>query len=259
MNILVTNDDGIRAPGIEALAEAAMPFGNISVIAPDSNRSACGHHKSLGTPLRVDPFPFPLPVPAFQTDGSPSDCTALAGLGFLDHPIDLVLSGFNPTCNVGLDITYSGTVTAALEAPIWGMSGIAFSFDAHKKINGAIDFTTPKKVAADVLKTFIGKQLPPYTILNVNIPDIPYEEIKGFQITRSGNCVYNDVLVRCEDPFHRPYYWFGGDFPTRALEPGMDSRAVADGYVSVTPLRLDLTAYSLMDEISQWNWEKTGE
>lgn len=254
MNIVVTNDDGIHAPGIRALAEAAMSVGKTVVLAPEKNWSCSGHQKTLGRPMRIEKVDFFPGIDAYATDGGPSDCAALAGLGFFDFPIDLVLSGINPTSNLGLDTTYSGTVTSALEATVWGLRGIAFSINAGRKKQSEIDFSAAKKIIVEVINEFMKRELPPYSILNVNIPNLPYEAIKGYKVTREGTRTYKDELIRNVDPFGRPYYWFGGDPPISGMEEGSDSGELAKGFVSVTPLTLDLTAHHLIDPVSNWNW-----
>lgn len=261
MNILITNDDGITEPGLLALAEAAAAFGNVYVIAPDSNRSACGHQKTLRRPMRVDPVSYTHGIPAWKTDGSPSDCAALGILGFLgsDIKVDLVLSGINPTCNLAQDLTYSGTVTAALEAAIWDLPGIAFSLDCPKKKPHEIDFVPAKAVIRDVLSAALRNGIPAQNILNVNIPDLPYEKISGYRVTHCGRTRYRDILVSCVDPFGRPYYWFGGEPPAWEPIPGSDTEAVSQGFVSVTPIRANLTDVSSIGTVASWNLEKREE
>ncbi|MHC1772503.1 MAG: 5'/3'-nucleotidase SurE [Flexilinea sp.] len=259
IEIVVTNDDGINAPGIRALVEAAKEIGNVTVIAPDKNWSASGHQKALGRPLRVEQVSFPGGIPAFSTDGGPSDCTALAGLGFLKKRIDLILTGINPTANVSRDITYSGTVTSALEATIWDMRGIAFSINASELKPDQIDFTIAKKVVVHTVKTFLNHELPPFTILNVNIPYVSNRQIQGYKITREGSRFYRDELVSCVDPFGRPYYWFGGLPPYGDEDEGTDCGEISRGFVSITPVHLDLTAYETMESIRNWEWEEKGE
>lgn len=261
MNILVTNDDGITEPGLFALAETAMAFGDVYIIAPDSNRSACGHQKTLRRPMRVDPISYAYGLPAWKTDGSPSDCAALGILGFLgpDIKVDIVLSGINPTCNLAQDLTYSGTVTAALEAAIWDLPAVAFSLDCPKKKPSEIDFTAAKAVIQDVLRAALWNGIPTRNILNVNIPDLPYEAIAGYRVTSCGRTRYRDVLVSCTDPFGRPYYWFGGEPPSWESVPGSDTEAVAQGYVSLTPLHADLTDVASFETLTSWNVQKSTE
>ena len=255
MNIVITNDDGINAPGIKALAKAAASFGDVTVIAPEKNWSACGHYKTLGRPLRAVKADFPGGIPAWAIDGSPSDCTALAGLGFLEKKIDLVLSGINPTPNLGEDISYSGTVTAALESIFWEMKGAAFSLDCAGIDPKKIDFSGAEKAVKNVIRMVLTHEIPPHTILNVNIPYLPYEEMKGIRVGRCCERTYNDVLVRNIDPFGKPYYWFGGDPPSGSLVPGTDLCDMKTGFISVAPLHMDMTAYQRMKEVSDWNWE----
>ena len=255
MHIVITNDDGIRAPGIHALAKAARKLGRVTVIAPDSNCSACGHNKALGRPLRLDPWDFPEADKAWVTDGSPSDCAAFAGLKFTETPADLLLSGINPTPNLGHDITYSGTVMAAAEAAIWGLPAAAFSIDCAGEKPESIDFSVIETVLPRIVKQLTEHPLPQLTILNVNMPCLPGGQIRGFKMTRCCDRIYNDYLVRCTDPFGRPYYWFGGDPPESVPEEGTDGQALADGYVSVTPVHQDLTAYKLLEQMSSWKWE----
>ena len=192
---------------------------------------------------------------ALAADGAPSDCVALAVLGLLPNKIDLVVSGINPNANLGHDVTYSGTVTAAMEAAIWGLPGVAVSLDYEEYGQGSLDFGPAARVAHKVVARVIDQGLPKDTLLNVNVPDLPEEHIKGIKITRQGLRVYRDLLVSREDPRGRPYYWIGGDAPTGVPEDGTDFGALAEGYVSVTPLHLDLTAYRAMEELAGWRWE----
>jgi len=256
MHILVTNDDGVTAPGLLALAEAAKPFGKVSIIAPDKNWSVTGHSKTLNHPLRAVRTSLHNGMPAFACDGSPADCVSLGYLGFLDEPVDLVLSGINPNANLSHDITYSGTVTAAMEAVVAGITGLAFSLDRPNGSHGEVDFKPAASIAARVIEKCLNRKFPPFTLLNVNIPYLPLEEIKGFKITRQGTRVYRDKLVSRLDPMNRPYYWIGGEPPSGIPEDGTDIGELANGYVSVTPLHLDLTAHDFMPALNQWGWEK---
>ncbi|MBR6090008.1 MAG: 5'/3'-nucleotidase SurE [Anaerolineaceae bacterium] len=256
MHIVITNDDGIRAPGIHALAKAAREFGKVTVIAPDKNWSVCGHSKAIGRPLRLDPYEFPEADAAWVSDGSPSDCAAFAGLGFLEEPVDMLLSGINPTPNLGQDATYSGTVMAAAEATFWGLNAAAFSIDCPRIKQELIDFGPAVRVLPKIIAYLSQNKLPPFTLLNVNCPSVPAEEIRGIRMTRFGTRIYKDVLIRETDPFGRPYYWFGGDPPESVEEEGTDGRVMKEGYVSITPIHQDMTAYSLLDELQSLDWEK---
>jgi 5'-nucleotidase len=249
MNILVTNDDGVTAPGLMALAQAMQPFGDIYILAPDRNWSGGGHVKTLDRPLRVKETHLEDGVTAFASDGAPSDCVALALLGYFNEKFDLVVSGINPMPNLGHDVTYSGTVTAAMEAVIWGVPGIAFSLGSVENGLTAVDYQDAARMARLVVEASLPHKLPTGILLNVNIPLLPIGQIKGFRVTRQGLRVYHDRLDRRVDPRGRPYYWIGGDAPTGVPEDDSDIGALAEGYVSITPIQLDLTAYPAMSEI----------
>lgn len=253
MHILVTNDDGVTAPGLLALAQEMRRLGEVTVLAPDHNWSASGHVKTMERPLRVRETKLADGSPALTTDGAPSDCVALALLGVVQEKIDLVVSGINPNANIGHDVTYSGTVTAAMEAVISDVPGIAVSLDSNPG-HGELDYVPAARIAARVASQVIANLLPEGVLLNVNVPCLPEEQIKGIQITRQGLRVYHDALDARKDPRGRPYYWIGGEFPTGVAEDGTDFGALAEGYVSITPLQLDLTAYKALDKLKAWQW-----
>lgn len=254
MHILVTNDDGVTAPGLLALAQEMRKLGNVTVFAPDKNWSASGHVKTMERPLRVRETLLADGTPAFTSDGAPSDCVALALLGFIVEKVDLVVSGINPHANIGHDITYSGTVTAAMEAVITGVKGIAVSLDSPDGFKGLLDYSTSAVVARRVVEKVIADGLPKDVVVNVNVPYLKEDELKGFMITRQGLRVYRDVLDTRNDPRGRPYYWIGGESPTGVDEPGTDFGALQAGYVSITPLQLDLTNYKSMDVLGKWEF-----
>jgi 5'/3'-nucleotidase len=254
MHILVTNDDGVMAPGLLALVQEMRSLGKVSVLAPDRNWSASGHVKTLERPLRVKEVLLADGSKALASDGAPSDCVALAVLGLLPEPLDLVVSGINPYANLGHDVTYSGTVTAAMEAAISGVPAMAVSLDTPDTYSGALDYGPAARVARRIAARVLEAGLQKDTFLNVNVPFLPDEQIGGILVTRQGLRVYRDSLVRREDPRGRPYYWIGGDAPTGVPEEGTDFGALAAGQVSVTPLHLDLTAYSAVEALSSWNW-----
>lgn len=256
MNILVTNDDGVTAPGLLALAQVLRHLGKVTVLAPDRNWSGSGHVKTLDRPLRVKETRLQDGSMAWASDGAPSDCVALALLGFVDEKFDLIVSGINPMPNLGHDVTYSGTVTAAMEAVIWGVPGIAVSLGSIE--NGLLvsDYAPAAHLARKVVEAAVQYGLPAGTLLNVNVPLLPEDQIKGFRVTRQGLRVYRDRLDQRIDPRGRPYYWIGGDTPTGFPEEGTDVGALAEGYASVTPLHLDLTAYSTIETIRSWNLQK---
>jgi len=253
MHILVTNDDGILTPGLLALAQAVRPLGKVTVLAPDRNWSASGHVKTLDRPLRVREAILADGTSALQSDGAPSDCVALALLGLVEK-VDLVVSGINPNANLGHDVTYSGTVTAAMEAVITGIPGLAFSLNSPEGFVGTLDYSGAAEVAQRVTREVITNSAPKDTLLNVNIPYLKASEFKGYMITRQGLRVYRDALDKRLDPRGRPYYWIGGEFPTWISEEGTDVGAVADGYVSITPLQLDLTDYKIIDTLKSWKF-----
>jgi len=254
MHILVTNDDGVNAPGLLALAQSMRELGTVTVLAPDRNWSASGHVKTLDRPLRVKDALLADGTLALASDGAPSDCVALAVLGLLTDPVDLVVSGINPGLNVGHDLTYSGTVTAAMEGAISGLPSVSVSLDAPHLVEGAVNFSAAATVAKWVVAQVIEHGLPAATLLNVNVPYLPIEQIGGVKITRQGLRIYRDVLVRREDPRGRPYFWIGGDAPGGVPEEGTDFGALSAGFVSVTPVQLDLTAHSLMEQMGSWTW-----
>ncbi len=254
MHILVTNDDGVQAPGLLALVQEMRHLGKVTVFAPDRNWSASGHVKTMERPLRVNTVQLADGTPAYATDGAPSDCVALAALGLIPERFDLVVSGINPRENIGHDITYSGTVTAAMEAVITaGVPGVAISLEAPPG-NGQPDFGPAARVARRIVTTVMEHGLPPGVLLNVNVPHLPESQWKGILVTRQGLRVYRDALEKRLDPRGRPYYWIGGEEPTGIPEEGTDFGALKAGYVSVTPLQLDLTDYRTLEHMKQWRW-----
>jgi 5'-nucleotidase len=246
MHILVTNDDGVQAPGLLALAQAMKAIGKVTILAPDRNWSGAGHVKTLDHPLRVSETQMADGTPALMSDGAPSDCVALALLGVVEN-VDLVVSGINPYSNIGHDVTYSGTVTAA------GVPGLAFSLAAQDNHSGGLpDYKPAAQVAEQVAKKVIDEGLPEGVLLNVNFPYLT--EFKGYLITRQGLRVYRDELDERIDPRGVPYYWIGGEEPTGVDEPGTDFGALQAGYVSITPLQLDLTAREAMEVLKSWSF-----
>jgi 5'-nucleotidase len=260
MHILVSNDDGIGAPGIMALARAVQPFGKVTVVAPKNNQSATGHRKTMHKPLRITPVPFGLDgIEAYATSEAPSDSVAVALLGFVKEPIDLVVSGINRGANMGQDLTYSGTVSAAFEAVIWQVPAIAFSLAGADE---DADYSAASVIARQVVGLGLHRRLPPLTLLNVNIPALPLDQIKGFKIVRQGLREYNDELIMRNDPYGKPYYWIGGAAPTGdTTEEGTDLWATHKGYVSITPIHMDMTNHAMLQEMANWQLDslKPGE
>jgi 5'-nucleotidase len=255
-HILVTNDDGVMAPGLFALVKEMRQIGKVTVLAPDRNWSGGGHVKTLDRALRVREALLADDTVAYASDGAPSDCVALATLGYVKEKIDLVVSGINVGANLGHDVTYSGTVTAAMEAVIAGVPGIAVSLEVPEGYLAGIDFGPAAQAARMVARNVIKQGLPPEILLNVNVPFLRDDQIKGFRLTRQGLRVYHSRLDERVDPRDRPYYWIGGDAPTGVPERGTDIGALAEGFISITPLQLDLTAYRVLPDLSSWQWQE---
>ena len=253
MHILVTNDDGVHAPGLLALAQEMRNLGEVTILAPDRNWSASGHVKTMERPLRVKETRLSDGSSALASDGAPSDCVALALLGVVEKKIDLVVSGINPNANIGHDVTYSGTVTAAMEAVIAGTPGVAVSLDS---LPGQIDldYAPSARMAALVVRQAMLNGIPRGVLLNVNVPGCPESQLKGLLVTRQGLRVYRDALDSRLDPRGKPYYWIGGDYPTGVDEEGTDFGALKAGYVSITPLQLDLTSRTSLESMKNWHW-----
>lgn len=254
-HILVTNDDGVLAPGLLALAQEMRRLGRVSILAPDRNWSGGGHVKTLDRALRVREFLLADGTTGYGSDGAPSDCVALAILGYFKEPVDLVVSGINVGANLGHDVTYSGTVTAAMEAVIMGVPGVAVSLETLDGHIGQVDYGPAARAAAKIVRQVIENALPQEILLNVNVPFLPEEKMRGICLTRQGLRVYHSRLDERTDPRNRPYYWIGGDAPTGVPERGTDVGALAEGFVSVTPLQLDMTAYRTLTDLNTWTWD----
>jgi 5'-nucleotidase len=245
--ILVSNDDGFRSDGIVALAESLRSLGTVYVVAPDRERSAAGHSLTLSHPLRVEKVGHRV----YAVDGTPTDCVNLAVNGILrKKKIDLLVSGINKGANMGDDITYSGTVSAAMEGTLLGIPSIAVSLVSRNHFR----FEAAAKFAAQVAHKVLRRRLPKDTLLNVNLPNVPLEEIQGVKITRQGKRVYGEAVVEKRDPRGRKYYWIGGDTLDRHDIPGSDLEAVEQNYISITPIHLDLTHYESLRTLKRWKW-----
>lgn len=247
MHILVTNDDGISAPGIKALAEALQEMGRVTVVAPDRERSAAGHSLTLHSPLRV----FELREGWYAVDGTPTDCVNMGIHSLLDTPPDMVVSGINHGANMGDDITYSGTVAAAMEANLMGIPAVAVSLATFGPTE---HFPDAAKAALNIVRELARNGLPPDTFINVNVPDLPYSDIKSPVVTRQGKRSFVGKIVDKVDPRGRKYYWIGSEEPTLMDDDGTDFHAVGLGHISVTPLHLDLTNYRSMEAIRKWGF-----
>lgn len=252
--ILITNDDGVHAPGLLALKQALEGLGTLLVLAPERNWSASGHNKTMHEPLRVNRARLADGSEANACTGGPADCVALAALGVFDTPIDLVVAGVNHGHNMGNDITYSGTVACALEATINGVPGIAVStaFPPVGKAEPSEVQHVAGRVGAMVARAVLENGLPQGTLLNVNVPGVVWSALRGVEITRLGVRTYDDRLLRREDPYGRTYYWLGGGIAVDQPDDGTDVGAVMNNIVSVTPIGLDMTDYTSLDTLRTW-------
>jgi len=240
--ILVSNDDGIHSAGLTALADALEPFGEVVVVAPDREQSACSHALTLHRPLRIDE----IRPRRFTVDGTPTDCVNLAVNAILDRRPSLLVSGINRGANLGDDVTYSGTVSAAMEGTLLGIPSIAMSLVGR----GPYDFTTAAAFAARLAASVLARGLPPDTLLNVNVPDTAAGVTPSAVLaTRMGRRRYGDAIVEKLDPRGRKYYWIGGEDVPFVAEEGTDFHAVHNGRISVTPIHLDLTNYRALESL----------
>ncbi len=239
--ILVTNDDGIQAHELAALVGALERVGEVWVFAPDRQQSAVGHGVSLHHPLRVTT----VQERWHMVDGTPTDCVMLAVRGLLKRRPDLVVSGINPGANLGDDVTYSGTVAGAYEGMLLGIPSFAVSDVSYEPTCLASSATFAEKLARSIL----ADGLPKDTVLNVNVPDVPYDQIKGVAVTRMGRRDYQDEILTRHDPRGGTYYWIGGGEPAHVKDPGTDFEAIENDAISVTPLHRDLTNYAAVEEL----------
>lgn len=247
--ILISNDDGIRAVGIKALAEAMVDIGDCYVVAPSEEQSGVSHAITIRHPVRAHAVPFDVggqSLTAFSVDGTPVDCVKLAIDQLLPRTPDLVVSGINQGPNAAINTIYSGTVSAALEGAILGIDAIAFSLNAWK----GGDFSAGRASIQHVVKSVLANNLPDGVLLNVNIPDLPADEIKGIKVTRQAESRWQESFVERIDPMNKPYYWIAGEFVDLDNKDDTDLAALKSGYVSVTPVRPDLTAHDLIEGLN---------
>ena len=244
MHILLSNDDGYLAEGLTALANALRKHADISVVAPDRNRSAASNSLTLEMPLRA----YTADNGFIKVDGTPTDCVHLAITGFLDKEPDMVFAGINHGSNLGDDVLYSGTVAAATEGRFLGLPAVAISLVGSNPSH----FDTAGQVAVTLLKQLINNPLPKDTILNVNVPDVAIKDLKGYQATRLGQRHKSEPVVKSEDPRGRIIYWVGPPGAEQDAGPGTDFYAINAGYVSVTPLQIDLTWYERINALKAW-------
>ncbi len=254
MRILITNDDGIEAEGLHALVRACERVGEVAVVAPHHDRSASGHSITLHKPLRATEAKIPgSRAAAWAATGTPADCVVLAVYGLLPARPDVVLCGINLGPNIGHDLTYSGTVSGAMEAAILGIPAIAVSLDAERDPRYEVAAAFAAALAEEVHR----RGMPPDALLNVNVPNLEVGQIRGVRVTRQSGGRYRSRLERRTDPRGRPYYWIAGErtAPEEA-EPGTDSHALRQGFVSVTPLQMDLTHPTLLSSLPGWDLER---
>ncbi len=248
MHILISNDDGILAPGLEYLAEACRTVAQVTVVAPDREQSGTSHSLTMHRPLRA----AQRPDGAYQVDGTPTDCVLLALGELLPERPDFLFSGINHGPNMGEDVLYSGTVAAAMEGVTLGVPGVAISLagsnpDQLKTYRPLLASLVEQITAVDVF--------PQNTILNINLPDLPGDQVKGIKVTTLGSRYFSESLTRMQDPWGRDIYWIGGGTITWTGGEDSDHRAVAEGFISLTPLHMDLTNYSLIETVREWNLE----
>ncbi|SMF95777.1 5'-nucleotidase /3'-nucleotidase /exopolyphosphatase [Methylomagnum ishizawai] len=244
MHILLSNDDGYAAEGLAALAQALKPLADLTVVAPERNRSGASNSLTLDRPLRVGKAHNGF----LKVDGTPTDCVHLAITGLLEREPDMVFAGINHGANLGDDVIYSGTVAAATEGRFLGLPAVAISLAG----NNPSHFDTAGRVAVALLKRIEAQPLPPDTLLNVNVPDLPWDSLKGFRSTRLGQRHKAEPVVRTSDPRGREIYWVGCAGPEQDAGPGTDFHAIRHHYVSVTPLQIDLTRYESLDPLGDW-------
>jgi 5'-nucleotidase len=250
MRILLSNDDGILARGLAVLEQACLPLGELHVVAPDREQSATSHSLTLHHPLR----PIQLGERRWQIDGTPTDCVLVACNALLPDRPDFVISGINHGPNMGEDVLYSGTVAAAMEGLSLGIPSIAVSFAGRVLLSDALLEGQVEMLRALLQRLMALKSFPPDTLLNVNLPAVPAAEVKGVRLTRLGRRVFSDSLARMKDPWGRDILWIGGGSVEWSGAEDSDFRAVHDGYVSVTPLHLDLTHRDVLDTATDW-WD----
>ncbi|KAF3978364.1 MAG: 5'/3'-nucleotidase SurE [Methylococcales symbiont of Iophon sp. n. MRB-2018] len=244
MHILLSNDDGYLATGLCALAESLSKVADISVVAPDKNRSAASNSLTLEMPLRAQKADNGF----IYVDGTPTDCVHLAITGLLDNTPDMVFAGINHGANLGDDVFYSGTVAAATEGRFLGLPAVAISLAS----NQARYFDCAARVATFLFEKIVQLPLPKDTVLNVNVPDLPFSDLKGFQVTRLGQRHKAESVIKSTDPRGKEIYWVGPPGKEQDAGQGTDFNAINQGYVSITPLQLDLTRYDRMDDLKQW-------
>jgi 5'-nucleotidase len=247
MRVLVSNDDGVDAPGIRILAEGLREAGHdVLVVAPDRDRSGASNSLTLDAPVRVTA----IDERTWRVAGTPTDCVHVAITGMLEHEPDIVVSGINTCANLGDDVIYSGTVAAAMEGRFLGLPALALSLAGSGHDNR--NYATAARAAVEIVARLITDPLPADTILNVNVPDLPWDAVAGFEVTRLGNRHRAEPCVPQEDPRGRTWWWIGAAGPELDAGPGTDFHAVRRGCISITPIHVDLTRYQALDQVASW-------
>ena len=252
--ILLVNDDGIDAPGLRALVNAVSEVAEIAVVAPLVEKSAVGHAITLTDPLRVfKDTRFGDDIEAYAVKGTPADCVKIACWALLDRTPDMVISGINLGSNTGINTIYSGTVSAATEGAILGIPSFAVSLTTFRNP----DFSGAARFAAGFVPRLLEETMPPGVYLNINVPAIPFDQIKGVAVTRQGQALYREHYDRRLDPHGAVYYWLAGQKVDPETDVDVDEGAIQAGYISVTPIHYDLTRYDFLDRLRGWDWEKS--
>lgn len=245
MHVLVSNDDGVEAPGIRRLAARFKEMARVTVVAPDRDRSGASNSLTLDMPIRAEE----LSEGVVRVMGTPTDCVHLAITGLLDDEPDMVVSGINAGGNLGDDVIYSGTVAAAMEGRFLGLPAIAVSL-VYEGV--ARHYDTAAEAVMRVVTRLRQDPLPADTILNINVPDLPWSEVRGFQVTRLGHRHRAEPVIRTSDPRNRPLYWIGAPGAEQDAGQGTDFHAVRRGFISITPIHVDLTRYTALDKVAGW-------
>ena len=248
--ILISNDDGIYAPGIYALWEAMSEIGKTTIVAPNTEKSAVGHAITIYDPIRIEKVIRSNGFEGYAVNGTPADSVKIAVQAIMKKKPDLIISGINAGANVGQSLLYSGTISAASEGTLLGIPSIAISLDVLRDMN----FSTSKIVATKIASMVINKGLPKDTLLNVNVPKDIEGGINGYQLTRQGSIYFKDNFDRREDPRGRIYYWMSGEVKDTDNDLKSDGVAIKKGYVSITPLQLEMTNFDFIDELNDWRF-----
>jgi len=251
MKILLTNDDGINAAGLAALKEALEPIADVSVVAPTQEMSGVGHGITLGRPLQVKEVEKNGEFFGYAVSGTPADCVKIAYWAILDEKPDMLISGINHGSNAGINTIYSGTVSAATEGSILNIPSFAISLATYKKP----DFGPAAEFAAEFVQDFEKIEMPKCTLLNINVPAIPKKDIQGVRVTRQGMALYEEQYHTAQDPFNRTYYWLIGEKKDIETDLHVDDGALANNYISITPIHFNLTHKKLVDELQRLNKE----